>query len=894
MKSLKKFVGIFVSALFVFQIAFSASAFASSFDDIRYLLMVDNCDWDKIDALIIVGCKKPLRYYFSDAEFIGSENSPVIVFHPQSPFIQYSVINEIYCDNVHDFKDLIRNHERSEPALIVLTDKKYDRLHNSHSQYIKEETPDISNQTLVKFFPETFFKLTNSKNIPLYSIYLAEQVERLPVPKRNNIDLLESYQSSSWKIYKDGIEIFKKDKKFSFAYVYKNGKLIYDGKRYIIISNHDDEIIVDDLMDEIFTYKIAKYNVADPTESVRSVNLFENNLVIKYYKAEVSEDTIGYRIVSNFVNSEENRIDNPIKHEKQQLDIVEIDFSHTDFSACSKPKDDIPNYYNILHTIGHLILEVLRTKIEFNIEEIALNIVVNKSNENEAVGDQQTSEYKLLLLDLTGRNNQFREYLSQTHNYSSIFKVAWKILYDCPCNLGCFSCLKIHYCNIQQCETKLEKMGTYRLLTSLYSCFSPEEENKDVNLYVRWKLITDTIEPEETGITRNDEQKKNEMENLVLKLIDSRHKLNFANTASESYPSTFFTIQEITSKQKQFGKNAILYGLTYPGKQISYLPGLPEFLLFETMFHERFHNYQFNQGKLEKNLMKFDWKNIDDPENIPYIGNLLLEGSAVWFSLRAMEFFCELNFSQNIVQSKINEYIAGVKVMLEIERDYGFTNAIMMLFNGKLDIHLSQYMNQYQAEINMQVNSYLSITPIYPRLQCMEKNNDMTNYNRLSYALQAINNSSTIFHHVSKLASALPECKNDIINLALRLAHSGVEEIIPDQTADENAIRLRHNQLFESLYDRKDIFLENNDRYIGSNRTISELILEQFQKMKLVNSRGLMHCCECETNCRLFNLCMINGGEDFFKKICNYHFNRVIFNVKDDNIELSVKPKKKR
>jgi len=736
----------------------------NTLDEIRLKLVKEDMDFNDVDAFLLTGSRKPLAVYLEELKHVGSPNHLVIVYNHQTPSLQYDACREV--------NDANREVEISVKSLnLNLNDEKIIR---NHKRFLKEEYPEIPNKTLQEFyFPKKFIELHTDEGVFSYEyLFLNKDIKFLPKIKREYEQLLESSESSLFTLIRSQIgkheEIGKLANYTVRAYCYPQAMFVYQnelgaGKHNYRILNVDYEnkkVFVEKLSAHYtVTYKISKYDINEELQedvsASEELSVFNGNIKVNKKYCKISETIFGTKQTNNFHEYQQNDYENPLTTFQDELlpvvklkinthiieELLNRDKKKTDDKNDTEWKATVGSFAKkVLHSLAHLLFESIKTKHSFSTDEIKLEIKTSGNDESE-------QSVNLYFIDLTGMNESFLNQFMQSDSINELFKIAEQILLQCPCNKGSKACIQIDYCNIPHCIDNVQlnhihhdKLNVLRLVEFLLN-----REQEDIDLYLRYKTIEKIWDINKTGISYDHNHKMNELESFAKLIMEKKGGISFAG---DYYDSSFLLIGEFSKTSPTDGPPTL--GICRSAsKQIMYAPGLPEIMLYETIFHERFHNYSRIEEKGERNLHPdleyFNWDNIDDQKNIPYIGLLVVEGSASWFSLRMMEYFAAIDYIQDVSKTYILEYLTGLRLLLMIEREYGYNETINLLKSG---FDITKYKNVYQTEIQQQLYEHLNSsdssnnnkTPDW--LRCLKNSDNTTSTNRVSYYLRAIRDQS--------------------------------------------------------------------------------------------------------------------------------------------------------
>lgn len=841
----------------------------NDFNQIRYKLLklYQNLDLSDLNSIVIVGTTKPLSFYLSELLHIGAKTRKIFFFDNQSPSLQYQIIDYLKTSGDPN-KSILDLTQIDRDIHIDIND---NTIIEHHSNYLKDEQPLISGSQLEKYFPKQFRNkiLSTSNELKGKYLILNKGLKYFPKTSRNDEQLYESSNNNLFTLIlvrnkNTREEIGKMIDTEVRVKCFRHGIYIYNNSKYFVrnVDYKKKVVEVEQIADDLLsaTYKISDYYFTEESLSEELFEKLNGRLIIARGTASITERLIGTKTTRDFQTFSFQSTDNSSSFENVQLNYVEFRFPMCLFEPFfpleenqtqnQEPQDnnteevqtetaeteeitedtEVDNTDNqlqelettrrnytsiipVLHTFSHLFLESTRINNSVAIEELKLHIPTEPKI-IEDVG-QFCSIY---LIDLAGRNFNFLNHISQGEITSQI-KLMEQILLQCPCQYGSDTCIRIDYCNIENCgitntDQRLHKLNTLRFLSSLL-----DRSQAEIDRFLRWKSFPDE-RSENSCVSINDTDKLNSMVTLARSILSRKGLIRINNF----YKFRFFTINEIN--QYQWG----LLGLTTPGtSEIAFSPGFTENELFETILHEYFHNYQFdNSGRnINPQLMFFDWEDIDNPDSIPYIGLLVIEGAAVWFSIRMMEFFSELNYISQMRNSRVLEYMSGLHLMLDVERKFGYKNTLSLLQKG-FDIkdYIDSFLPKFNQEKDLYINEINEDGTTPERIWCLKRKSQLTNINRVTYFLR-INQ----------------DPRRNILGLQEMLNHTDKKVLHIPETDIQNMAYLLPADYSQDVDVRNVLAREG-----------------------LLDADGLI-CEGCHSNCNLFTACVLNGGRRLFREI---------------------------
>jgi len=849
-----------------------------SLDRIRSQLLEKDMDWDHVDTFLIVGYSMPVRQYMQELRHMGiSGGSPnlMIIYDKKNAGLQWEALDLLTSSKEQPFGGLTSRN--------IEIDISSDEIMVAHASRLSEENPDIDFERVKELFPETFVRLMRNGGAERKSsrfIFLNYGINFFPKSRRKESELYAS---------ETGYDLIENQQKLGFlpsnrvmADCFPRAILIYQDNNYRVLQvNHDNQqIILERFRGTDFICRLADY-VISKEERLENIGLFQGHINVSRIFCTVSEKFIGTLTISNFEESVSDLKDSENGFPEANISGIRVDFSESDFSALlnstSINPDNTPIKLNdfsfkILHTISHLLIEAARTEVALKIQDVQIVIQQRAEQVSEAGGDrtdavldEQMAFTRLYFLDISGNNIDFRNLFSSEGFIIGLLKKSYAMLTECPCHDGSGACIRHEFCNIPHCSQKLDKFGTMRFLGMLLG-----ENGKiiDASQSEAWKTGADVRDNKgqliHGGVFAQPDVKINRMSDVVKAVITNKGCLSIAEWYREDFMDAAFLAMQ----------TGFCTGYTDPrNKIIHYRPGLIESLLYETMFHERFYNYQNMAGTFSSELKKFNWDDIDDQANIPYGGQLIVEGSATWFSMRMMEFFDMLDYMANIGRSHALQYRAGLLVMLKLEAEVGFEGVLQELKNG---FEVTKFKQEYEREIISARDRYVNLdgtdappaeTPqdageepdevtgeaemdrnvtaplvcLRPELNPLTSEDHYTNLQRLSFFQYHAARGDIIFE---KAIAELSEgtCAHVPINELRRLAC------------------MRTSEQFLA-------FLRDLPEYNVVDRILAEMGI--FGNIEEGNS---LLCQSCRSNCPLLLACMLRGGRKWFEKIvCAIH-----------------------
>lgn len=854
--------------------------FGNNLNEIRLNLLRHSKKLDLSDlrSIVIVGNKKPIKFYLTELVHIGINPKQIYFFDTQSPSLQYQIMS--YLKNPAETSELSQT---EKPIRIDLNDP---QIINQQWSFLKDENPYVTNELLKKYFPGVFISTIGENNLDQRGSFLILNKDLRFYPREKRTD--EQLHLSSGCSYFTLILIEDTNRTTIGEMVdnevrakcYPNNILVYKGNKYFI-QNIDWSNKIVNLKeyagDSQLVYKISNYEFTFTQGYEHSTSTQLNDrLVLVRGNTQVSEQILNLKVTRNLEDYSTVGIANNNSFENVKLNYLEFRFPLQLFDNIIPPEDNQQvneeereddqeqteqndaiseeqrrnNRYNtifpILHTFSHLLIESLRVNNVLPLDEIKLHIPSTPplitTNQSDNQDEQPQPEWlfcSVYLIDISNRNADILEAIFQ-NDINPFLKIMEGILLHCPCEVGSNTCIKVGYCNIENCGinqpnyiinqdnsitdsiNRLNKINTLRFISNLL-----ETDQGRIDTYVRWKR---SIPERGEGACIFENDKLQEMVRLAQSILTSKGLIEI----EKFFNSRFFERSEINQETP--------LGITRLSPQeIAFRPGLTENELYETIFHEFFHNYEFDTisskkpiNNIHRMLIFFDWDNIDNPQNIPYHGLLVLEGAAVWFSLRMMEFFSDFSYLRYMrtPYTRFMEYRAGLQLMLEVERKNGYKK-VFDLLRESFDVKV--YQDSFISVVNEEIRNHLSTRnqqdqDSLPILWCLQYKNQLVNINRVTYFLR--------------------------INIEPRRNDYGIEEM--------------------RLKDKRVSHIRREDIHRYATMAINQFI-QDAQIITILNKYGLGNmvwndnngfiCEGCASNCNLFTACMLNGGRKIFKEI---------------------------
>lgn len=831
--------------------AYESLFVASSLDMLRLRMLQANppVDWNEVSAILIVGRVRAAREYAATLHHVGAEPHSVVIYALQSPSMQLES-----CDIVESGQDALEipelqvraHHLNLEDASII----------GRHVEFLREECPNIDEEALNALFPEVFVTTFISKRGSASGryLFLNSDVRFVPMKKRDAGQLLESSLGRPFRLLAPNARgayepLSQVDLAFARVYCYTNAKLVYEGRRYVVAEIAPADRIArlreirGDLDLSWATFKISRYELDDEQISERYA-AFNANLYVERGIFKVTERVAGVKSTTDFqtyrydpyVGAEMLTFENeplgvlrlcflgeefPVAQAAQQAETEEGEGEQAVPSEAQTPaeKQNLldeaarqrveAERLSLLHALAHLLYESARVQCNVRTEEVKVHI------------DRPTdscSSYSISFIDLTGKNSLFFDCFNAAA-IRALFQRADRIIDKCPCPNGSRACLEIEYCNLPDCSDIRNKLEAMRYIGGLLGI-----DPNQLQLRRRWKLIADTADPDQTGVGHLHASRKNEIEEFARRIWTHKGLIRL----NPEFPSRLFSRKELNRLEGVLGICDPMVG------EIAYRSGYPEIYLFETIFHERFHNYQASSrgGKrcLHPSLKFFNWDEIDDKRNVPYMGRLVLEGSAVWFSMRMMEFFSTLDHINQMNTQRFIEYFAGLRMFIDVERDYGFGGTLSLLEKG---FDIVRYARTYEEVIEEEFNVHQLQTVQNQTgdwLRCLKQKRLLTNPHRVSFYLRG------------------------------RSVPYGWREGLEQMRGDSAIAHIDFNQV-----DRLAAMEPGEAE--GEGFLANPEVMDVFRTIGMLDGQGKPICAGCPSNCNLFTACMINGGRTHFRRI---------------------------
>jgi hypothetical protein len=876
--------------------------FGNNLNDIRLILLKNkkNLDLSDLSSIVIVGSNKPLSFYLTDLMHIGISPKQIYFFDTQSPTLQYQIMR--YLRNPKELEKLSPT-ERS-----INLDLNDSNIISQHWSFLNDEQPNIRSDLLNRYFPKNFISTIGADRLSQKGSYLIlnKDLKFFPREKRTNEQL---HFCSSFTFFdlilvegKNELSLGRMADSEVRVKCYPSKIIIFEKQKYFIrnVNWTDKKIFLQKFTgDNHLVYKLSNYFnfTIDEGYQPQTLTRLNNRVFLIRGIANISEQilnlkttqnfeeysTLGLTINDSFENAKLNYIEfrfplelfrtffppqqNPTNDQDQEQQQQEQEELSNQLNDVERREQIYATIFPILHTFGHLLIESIRVNKIIPLEEIKLFIpsldqliVTQKADEENEQPQAEWDYCSVYVIDLSNRNIDILDSLFQS-DLTPPLKIMREILLNCPCEVGSNTCIKVDYCNIENCGitnqqvqpgqqnqryvinpdnsitdtvNRLNKINTLRFLCDLL-----DEDQQRINNYIRWKRSLPKRTPNDC-INEND--KLQDMVKLSLLIIKSKGMIKLDNF----YPSRFFISQEMI--------HSSALGVTRPG-DIAFRPGLTENELFETIFHEYFHNYEFDitnnknpKNNINPNLTYFDWDNIDNPRNIPYIGLLVVEGAAVWFSLRMMEIFSDFSYLSFMrdPRTRFMEYRAGLLLLLEVERQNGFKKVFELL---KSSFKVTDFIDSFYKVINDDRDSYLRETNQQPadqqrveqleqqvellqRLWCLDRKGLLNNTNRITYFLRI----------------RIEPARNEL----------GLGDML--YRRDKSVSHIKSEEILRYANMPTDQFVQDPQ--------IVRILNKHGMPSNMEWDGNIGFICEgCASNCNLFTACMLNGGRNIFREI---------------------------
>ena len=150
---------------------------------------------------------------------------------------------------------------------------------------------------------------------------------------------------------------------------------------------------------------------------------------------------------------------------------------------------------------------------------------------------------------------------------------------------------------------------------------------------------------------------------------------------------------------QEYAANASASGWYSPDKnEVVIRPYPNEFTLLDIFGHEYAHNWQHFFCSDSYPITKpYNFENVEDESNVPFLGLLFIEGSAVWIEAQVMDYFANRSVLREENLRIGNEYWQGFKAVKYVEEKCGMKLVFSFLTAGVLpDPPISSLSNLYQ------------------------------------------------------------------------------------------------------------------------------------------------------------------------------------------------------
>lgn len=696
--------------------------------------------WGDVDAFLVIDNTDPLLSRLLELDHLGNDGSEIIFFSSRTPSIQYQIYRQLDDPLFAGQPPLYPGDCRVRYPERNVTEKQAD--------FLKEEMPNISPERLNKYFDDDFCVKFRSpaRNARFGNyLFLNEGLAVYPKGNRSHEQLLHGDDEAVFSLMlNDGNLLGKVDKCYVYAYCYKGASIAFLDKLFRIegVDYGRRRISAVQIPDYSPTTKIATYAVRGEVGAARSLNYFGDLISIGSSPRPVSERILGCKSGPNIQSYEQDGFID------EEMPVLTIDFSKLPLERYrSQILDKLRgetgqdetwvSQYNLIHTMGHLLLEMARTLTRVEVEAVKFAIDI----------DDADHICRLHIIDLSGQQKDLFEILENM--LVDLFRMAFEVLRECPCNRGTSVCVHVDYCNIPRCHDQTEKLP---VLVVMGHILAAAGDRIDIERILHHKVYDRIIDPEgegrslialgpgqapeagaiiTQGILRDQVYKLNQMESRVKGILSQKMLIDIPK--EEYYDSFFMTRERMHDLTQIFGVCPL--GTTdLRGRNINYMPGLNESVLYQVMFHERFHNYQQIDGNFSHDVLTFfDWLDVDNVRSIPFGGLLVVEGSAQYVTVRGMEFFDYIEDMEFVSQISMLEYRSGINMFFNMEKDLGYFGILDILKTG---FDIAAYKECYYPEIYRRIEALIRAAPL--QLRCIQQNNTLGSRhgNRLSYFFQ--------------------------------------------------------------------------------------------------------------------------------------------------------------
>lgn len=697
----------------------------NSVSEIRIrMLTTTQYDWENINIILIVGGTKQISYHINELKYCGINDHKVIFFDYLNPSLSWNI------------RKIIERKGKSLPVTnqqysIMLSAPNFKIIEHHHS-FLKEEYPEISTENLKMIFPG--YQISKSEQRQSRYIFLNEDVQYLPRKSRKESDLYYLEEDNEFQLVLSSSSklIGTISSRKALAFLYPSARFDFSGQHFKVESinyterkawlKHLDEV-------KIKTSKIASIEFTSD-KNIGIPFRFGEGVDIEYQIGQMQLTILGVRSTQDYLTFDENiyptgssgYCESNIKSIFVSINpryLFPEEFFNRDTESQEGIRQFIWKVRNLLHVLMHILLESAKTFVQLDPEEIAIQIITEN--------DDQTEELitGVRIVDITGQNdyvfNLFRE-----GSIRQLFTRAEEILLNCPCYHGCSICTSYDYCNLSHEGLEIDKLNVLKII-----CRVLQRSDSKIEEYYRWKSGSKAIDATTSGILRKDVNKLTSIVNFSWKIVDGRGFLE----KFERYPIRFASDEELNNRLLLDNWADTKFG----SKEIILRPGLPEYLLYFYIFREIFHNYLLENNHIHPTLKTFNWNDIDDSQNIPFMGRMVYDGFAVWFGIKMLEYF-NSNFIDEIVQNVRNTYvISGTNTAFSIEMEKGYLGVLQALQEGFL---INDYSNVFTSVIHGQKDHYLELSDnhgqIRDRLVCLRQKEKLGNIQRTSYAMATL------------------------------------------------------------------------------------------------------------------------------------------------------------
>lgn len=577
--------------------------------------------WEDINLFIVAGFEGPLNFLRDNLVHLGTEGCLIYIFLPQMPYYQF------YINHPEEIKPISeREHIRSEEQYSLFL--------------LNENDIEIAKRHLLFFLYEGQVKEQKPENWhiaikeSLKNGYVSKKDDNIlsltdkgkkfveEIIKLNGKDLYISSVQDSFYLYANDQLILLADPVSVANFFYSNAFVDLFNRRYLVDSVKENSINLSETDLFAMTSPSPDFKISD--EQINKTLSIRDTLTFSLGVANLSMTIARYKPVEHYGISPANwrDVSPPLE--------VNVDAS---FLKISGFKDEIH-----AHTFAHLFFIALRTRFLCRKWEFPRFFISNN--------------FIYFFTSQTLGNATFGNLMNE-NVLKDVLKRMFRIVADCPCQAGCPGCLTIIECPHESCA--FDKIWVLELLGNLL-----DEQN-----------VGDIIRFKKDGV--DDQNMFSQVKNSVLKILETKAKMKIENPNNH----LFFTKDEC--------KKYPDYAGLCEGDAVKIKPRLIEESFFEVVAHEYTHNWQHEDNNLDCRFIKFNSNDIDEKNNILFNGKIFLEGQAMYGAIKVLDYYGLKDLISIYAKGGSDEYGAGAKLMLYLEKEFGLVKLLEILKSGKVN-----------------------------------------------------------------------------------------------------------------------------------------------------------------------------------------------------------------